>query len=108
MKNTFESGPEQIPTKESILEIIKSFTENAVVIREESDEQGLYLLEANQREEKPGEYTQYQYMRKGEFKEGQSLETVIHVVYYENDIPCGGHDVATFNPQTGTWEVEGE
>ena len=106
MKNIFERGPEQIPTKEAVLDIIKGFEENTAIIREESDEQGLYLLEANVNGENPGEYTQYQYMRAGNFKEGQSLETVIHVVYYQDDIPCGGHDVATFRSQTGIWEVE--
>ena len=102
--NKYENNLEQIPTKETVLEIIKGFDENATIVREESDEQGLYLLEANLKGEKPGEYTQYQYMREGKFKEGASVETVIHVVFYEDDIPCGGHDVATC--RGGNWEVD--
>jgi hypothetical protein len=104
--NTHEMGPEQIPTKESVMEVIKGFEENAVIVRELEDEKGLYLLEANIKGEKPGEYTQYAFIREGIFKEGQSLETCIHVVFYEDDVACGGHNVAVFAPTAGVWEVQ--
>ena len=43
-------------------------------------------------------------MRKGIFSNhNESLETTIHVVYFENGIPVGGHDIANYNSETGEW-----
>ena len=50
------------------------------------------------------ETAEYQYMRKGIFpNHNESLETTIHVVYFENGIPVGGHDIANYNSETGEW-----
>lgn len=104
MENQFEKGPERIPTKDEVMEVISRFAENTVPVRELSDEQGLYLLEVKIEGQNPGETTQYEYMRKGQFADGnQSLGTVIHVVFYEDGVPCGGNDVANYNPETGEW-----
>lgn len=45
MENSIEKGPEMIPTKEEVMEIISRFEKNTAFVRELSDEQGLYLLE---------------------------------------------------------------
>lgn len=104
MKSHFESGPEHIPTSEEVMGIIARFAEKATLVRELSDEQGLYLLEAKIEDDTPGEVTQYEYMRKGQFpNNNSSAETVIHIVYYQDGVPCGGHDVASFNSETGMW-----
>lgn len=104
MNNSFEKGPERIPTKDEVLEMIARIAENAVPVRELSDEQGLYLLETKIEGDTPGETTQYEYRRKGQFPNGnQSLETVIHVVFYQDEVPCGGHDLVNYNSETGEW-----
>lgn len=105
MKNSFESGPERIPSSEEVMGVINGLAENARFVRELLDEQGLYLLEAKIEGDTPGEVTQYEYMRKGQFPDNNaSAETVIHIVYYQDGVPCGGHDVASYNSDTGTWE----
>ncbi len=97
--------PETILNKEEVLSVISRFAENAEFVRELSDEQGLYLLEVKVPGEKPGEITQYEYMRKGIFpNQNQSSETAIHKVYYENDTPVGGEKVAFYSLETGAWE----
>lgn len=79
--------------------------EKAVVVRELSDEQGLYFLEAEVKGEKLGEITRYEYCRKGHFPDGnKSTGTVIHVVFYEGDTAVGGHNIADFNSETGEWK----
>jgi hypothetical protein len=104
MENAFERGQEMIPTRDEVMEVVSRFAEGFVLVRELSDEQGLYLLEAKIEGEKPGETTQFEYMRKGQFPNGnQSSETVIHVVFYQDGIPCGGHDVANRDSVTGEW-----
>jgi hypothetical protein len=104
MENFIEKGPEQILSKEEVLEAISRYAENAEIVRELSDENGLYLLEAKILGEKPGEITQFEYMRKGTFpNHNESVETAIHKVFYENEIPVGGESVAVFKPETGEW-----
>lgn len=108
MENSPEKGPERIPTKAEIMEVISHFAENTTPVRELSDEQGLYLLEMKIEGENPGETTQYEYRRKGAFPDGnRSSATVIHIVYYEGEMPVpGGHDVANFDSETGEWKEE--
>ncbi len=105
MENPIEKGPERIPTKEEVMEAIGLFAENTTLVRELSDEGGLYLLEAKVEGENPGEITQYEYMRKGRFpNQNQASETAIHKVYYENDMAIGGDKVAVYNSERGVWE----
>ena len=86
------------------MEIITRQAREAVVVRELSDENGLYLLESKIAGEKEGETVQYEYIRKGRFPDGnQSSGSVIHIVFYVGEVPVGGHDVANFNSETGEW-----
>ncbi|OHA17826.1 MAG: hypothetical protein A2836_03160 [Candidatus Taylorbacteria bacterium RIFCSPHIGHO2_01_FULL_45_63] len=92
-------------SKEEVMEAISRFAENATLVRELSDEQGLYLLEAKVEGENSGETTQYEYMRKGRFpNHNEASETAIYKVYYENEIPVGGDKVAVYKSETGEWE----
>ena len=56
MENSIENAHEQVPSKELVLEIIGGFAENAEVVREESDELGVYLLDAKVWGENPADF----------------------------------------------------
>jgi hypothetical protein len=86
----FETKLEHIPTSEEIHKIFRKLIKGEYKeVREIGDEQGPYILEIAIPGEKEGETIQYEYMRKGEYKEGASLSTEIYIVYYENGIPVG-------------------
>jgi len=105
MENQFERGPEKIPTKAEVMEVIGRYAENATLVRELSDEKGLYLFEARVEGEKSGEAVQYEYMRKGTFPNGNaSLSPGIYRVDYEGGDAVGGTNVAAFDEQTGQWK----
>jgi hypothetical protein len=105
MENYIEKGPERILGKEEVLEVISKYAEGAQLVRELSDDQGLYLLEAKVEGKEPGEVVQYEYMRKGRFpNHNEASETALHVVYYQDDMPVGGDKVAVYNPDTNAWE----
>lgn len=106
MENPIEKGPERIPTKGEVMEVISRFAENAVLVRELSDEKGLYLLEVKVENKESTESTLYRYARRGEYPDhNDSSETIIHVAYYEGEVAVGGHDVAVYNSETNEWEV---
>ena len=94
----------RVLSREEVLEAIWQHVEGYTIERELSDTEGVYLLEARVAGEKPGEVTEYRYQRQGEFGRNQSLQTVIHVTYYEGDMPVGGTAVANYNEETDTWE----
>ena len=102
--NYIEHGNERIPTREEILDIIVRHEEKYTVGRELFDEKGLYLLEIKVEVKEAGETIEYQYIRKGEFpNKVASLGTTINILYFENGIPVGGHDIANYNSETGEW-----
>jgi hypothetical protein len=108
MDNQIEKGPERIPTKEEVMKIISRFERNFVFVRELADEQGLYLLEVKVEGDKPGEITQYEYLRKGRYENhDEASETAIHKVDYENGEVVWGKKVALYNSETGEWEALG-
>ncbi len=95
---------DKIPTKEGVLEVVSGFAENFKITRELSDGLGLYLLEVTVGDVESGEYSEYQYMRRGRHVDGNaSVVTVVHVIYYKGGIPKGGHNVAEYNYDTGEW-----
>ena len=105
MNNSFETGPELIPTREEVLEIMRRYDEKAVLVRELSDSLGIYLLEAKAGGKKSGEFNEYLYLRKGEFpNQNATAATHINVVYYEDGVPVGGSNISNYNEQTGQWE----
>jgi hypothetical protein len=99
-----ERGPERIPTRAEVVERITRYNESAVVTRERSDAEGLYLLEADAPGGTASEVTQYAYMRKGQFDTHQTAETTLSIVYYEDGVPVGGNNLAGYRSETGEWE----
>ena len=105
MENSFERKQERILTREEVIEVISRYVENFTLVRELTDEQGLYLLEAQIDGKEKRETIQYMYMRKGRFpNHNETAETAINVVYYQDGIPVGGDNVAVFNDETGEWK----
>ena len=104
MENNIEKGPERIPSKEEVLEIIARYAEKGVFVRELADEKGIYLLEVRVDGEKEGDTTEYQYMRKGTFPNNNaSLVTVIHRLDCEDGIPFSGVNIEELDEATGEW-----
>jgi len=104
-RNTQENSAEYIPTREEILRELTAHCEKFEVKRELSDDQGIYLLEVEKEGGTEKESVLYAYQRKGAFPTGsQSLATVVHVAYFEGDMPVRGDIVSEYNPQTKTWE----
>ncbi len=90
-----EKGPEPIPTPEEVRSIFERlFGEKEYKeLRKLEDEKGLYLWEVRISGE--GGDMEYSYMRKGKYKEGSALDTVINIVLLDNEgQPVGGHSVA--------------
>lgn len=104
-----EQGPERIHTKEEVLSVISAHIEGArsiEVVKELSDEKGLYLLEARVEVESEHDETHYEYMRKGSYPDGNATaETIIHVVFYQDGDAIGGHNVVEYHDETGQWET---
>lgn len=109
MENYIEKGPERIPTKEEVMEIIVRHPENVslsvILVRELYDEQGLYLLEAKKEGEKSGEFIEYLYMRKGVYPDKDSTtKSTINILHYKNGEPKTGWNIANYKLDTGEWE----
>jgi len=107
-ESPFEKGPERIPTREEVMAIILRVEREVIFVRELRDVDGeLYLLEVRTPDKSPGEYSEYLYVRKRRspgWPDGTiSTGTVILVTFYKNDIPCGGNNIADYNPETGEW-----
>ena len=99
-----ENELESIPTPEEIQSIFEQLIGEKEYedIRKLEDEQGLYLWDIII----PGEggNTEYSYMRKGQYPEGQASVTAIHVTFFdEAGIPVGGHSVAKYIE--GDWKL---
>jgi hypothetical protein len=101
--NKKEQGIEGIPSRENIIAQIQKYYEGATILRELSDEEGIYLLEANELGEKEGESTLYLYQRIGNFGKNAAAKTVIEKIYFKNDIPYGGDIIAEYDEATGEW-----
>jgi len=102
--NLPEIEPEHIPTSEEVHSVFQELIEKQYrEVRKREDEKGLYLLEVVIPGESEGEETGYEYMRKGRYKEGASLSTEIHVVYYENGNAVGGTSAARY--VDGKWII---
>ena len=103
-QNPYETGRELVPTPEQVQAVFTEIAKKECAeTRRCEDEQGLYLLEATVPGENEGEVTEYAYMRKGHFPEGQISATEIHVTYYENGTPVGGTSAARY--VDGKWII---
>lgn len=100
---TFETA-EPIPTLEELHAILKEVIgKEYTEVRKREDEKGVYFLEVTIPGEAAGEVTEYQYSRKGLYKECQSLATEIHATYYKDDFPVSGTSVARWID--GKWKI---
>lgn len=108
MENQFEKGPERIPTKEEVMEIITRRVESVEkfeTLREINDEQGLKLLDLRFEGKEPGETMEFLYTRAGVLPNGvPTAQTSIEVSYYQEGDCIGGDRIAVLNPDTGVWE----
>jgi len=98
-----EHGSERIPTREDILTQIQKRCEGAELFQELSDDDGIYLLFARKQDEKPGEFTELIYQRKGEFPSSASPVTCLEKVCYRDNEPYWGENVAEYDSATGEW-----
>jgi hypothetical protein len=102
MKNPIEDGPERIPTKESVMEVISRFTKNAVLVQELFNEQDLSLLEMEVKGKEDGETVRYEYARP--VKSSDNREIAIYRTIYRGEVPMGGDKISVFYSETGEWE----
>ncbi len=103
-KNLLEVAPEHIPTPEEVNLVFRELIGKEYrEVRKREDEQGLYLLEVEVAGEAEGEITEYAYMRKGRYAEGQISATEIHVTYYKDGKPVSGTSAARY--VDGEWRI---
>lgn len=102
----FESKKEKLPTREEVLEFVGRFVENVKVVDEKSNTEGLYLLYVQTESDSAKEFNQYEYMRKGDFGDGnRAIETAIYINYYQNGLPVGGDKFAVHDEVSGDWKM---
>ncbi|KKS39028.1 MAG: hypothetical protein UV01_C0001G0104 [Parcubacteria group bacterium GW2011_GWA2_42_14] len=102
--NSFESGPEHVPAMEEVRSVFERLLKNAEFeqVRTREDGKGLYLWNIKIAEE--GGYTEYFYMRKGRYPEGQASRTAIHGAFFDADgMPVATRSVAHF--ENGAWKI---
>lgn len=88
-----------------MVERVLRLNENAVLTGEASDEHGPYKLVFRIEGEKPGEFTECYYTRKGTHAPNiAATKTAIDLVFYEDDQPVGANPIATYDEATGVWE----
>ncbi len=81
-----ETGPEHVPTPEEVRSVFRELIGGEYrEVRKREDEKGLYLLEVVVPGEAEGETTEYAYMRKGRYAEGQISTTEIHITFYDKN-----------------------
>jgi hypothetical protein len=102
--NRFEKKLEHIPTLEEVHLVFKELAKKEYKeTRQREDEKGLYLLEIVVPGDSENETIEYAYMRKGQYKEGQSSATEIHVTYYDDGMPISGTSAARC--VDGDWKI---
>lgn len=105
-RGQFESGPEHIPNKAEVLQIINKLVdgEKTYPIRECEDELGLYLLEVEVKNVGLYEKVYYQYRRKGAHQEISSADTAISKDVLD-DGEWFGVNLAYFNQNSMEWDI---
>ncbi len=102
--SNFEKTP--IPKEREVMKLIegligeKTYTE----VRRNEDEEGLYRLIIEVIGD-DGDPVRYDYIRAGQFPEGNPSETAIDIIYLNSEGgEVGGNKVASFN--NGAWQLE--
>lgn len=97
---------EHIPSQKDIERLFERMVKEDEYkeLRKLEDEKGIYLWEIEVVKEDGN--LEYNYMRKGKYKEGQSATTAINVIFYDTDgMPISGDLVAEYNETAKKWEV---
>lgn len=101
---TNENNAEKILNEREVLNVFDEIIEGEYeIFRSLEDENGLYILEVRAMDA-GGDIVQYNYVRKNSNPKNFSTETVIDVVFFMGDVPCGGHPVKKF--KEGVWVPE--
>ena len=93
----------RIFTREEILSEITHHCKNFTVKRELSNEDGIYLLEVEEKGHAPGDDVEYIYQREGVFPNKNESSTLIHVIYSKGGVPVSGYNVSEYDPKTREW-----
>ena len=103
----FESGPEKIPSKESVMEVLKVLANGRelMILREINDRSELQLLEVEASGGEMDETIHFEYRKKAKYPNGSPINPIIHIEIYENDVCSNGYNVAEFDPNTGEWHM---
>lgn len=103
-ENTIENK-EHIPSKEEVLSVISKFAENSEVVEENSNEEGLFMLNTKGIPDSKGKYQQYEYMKKGVYPGFSGVtETLIYISEYDEDgIPYYGFNAAVYDEELKSW-----
>ncbi len=103
-------GSEEIAIVDRIRSWIEVHGEKYTIRREESDENGVYLLELEIEGEKEGETIEYSYRRRrgpSESASGRDIKTMgtrIDAFTFQDGEPLSGEMIALFNEETKEWE----
>ena len=101
-----ENQAEHNPNEREVLNIFEGIIgTDYEVLRSLDDEQGLYMLEVRVKGD-DGDWIQYNYIKAGKYPEGSSSETVIDVIFFDGDMPAGGHPISKY--VNGEWVQESD
>lgn len=109
--NNIETNPERVFTKEAVIELVDSLAaqthaEKPQILRELSDENGLYLLELRIETKIHGYTLEFEYMRKGRYGRNQASATALHLMLYVDGVPQTGDRIAEYNAEADIWVYE--
>ena len=96
-----ENQAEKILNEREVINALEELAGNEYeIVRSEEDEEGLKRLDITTKDEN-GEMVKFDYTRND-----NAGETVIDVVYFDGDMPVGGHPVKKY--KDGVWVAEAD
>jgi hypothetical protein len=96
---TNENAVEKILSEREVINVLEELVEGEYeIVRSEEDEGGLKRFEITTRDES-GEMVKFDY-----YRNDNAGETVIDVVYFDGDMPVGGHPIKKY--KEGVWVDE--
>ena len=96
-----ENASEKILNEREVFNVLDEIIDGDFeILRNLSDEHGLYILEVQTIDE-AGDVVMYIYTRTGRHPEGESTSTRIDVAYFSDGIPVGGEMLKKF--EEGAW-----
>ncbi len=104
LPDPIEQAPEHIPADEEVRAIFERLLGGKEYnhVRRFEDARGLYLWDIAVTE--TDGHTEYDYLRKGRYAQGECSVTRIDVTYYDDkDVPISGHSIAMY--ENGAWKL---